>query len=145
MNIFTQHTQRQGVTYIEHWLFAMGIAVRLFQSVTAFSLHAIFPFIGIKKRLDLEATVKFLMERNAWIETMTCDKAERVNAPVPYATTRITNIRAVILPGSSPGSGTLIPLELVTVFEDTQVQPHLSMPDYVPGRFSIISLIEKRC
>lgn len=68
MNILTQHTQKQGVTYVEHWVFAMGIAKRLLDSVIAFTLHAIFPFIDIDKKLDLEETVRFIEEKNAWIE-----------------------------------------------------------------------------
>lgn len=68
MNPFTEHTQRQGVGYIEHAGFALGIALRLLRSVAAFALHAVFPFIGIERRLDLEATAVFLLERNAWIE-----------------------------------------------------------------------------
>ena len=70
MNIFTEHTQQQGVTYFEHWLFAMSIAIRLLNSVIAFALHAIFPFIDIDKNLDLEATAKFIQKKNAWIEGM---------------------------------------------------------------------------
>ena len=68
MNPFTQHTKDQGVTYWEHWCFAMGIAWRLTHCVAAFALHAVFPFIGIHKRLDLEATSAYLQERNEWIE-----------------------------------------------------------------------------
>jgi hypothetical protein len=68
MNPFTQHTKQQGVTYLEHWCFAMGIAWRLLNSVSAFTLHAVFPFIDIEKRLDLEATSAFLLEQNHWIE-----------------------------------------------------------------------------
>jgi hypothetical protein len=70
MNLFTQHTQQQGVTYLEHGIFAMSIAVRLFISVIAFSLHAIFPFIDIRKELDLEAIARFIEEKNNWIESM---------------------------------------------------------------------------
>ena len=69
MNPFTQHTNQQGVSYWQHGCFAMGIAWRLFNSVSAFMLHAIFPFIDIDKRLDLEATSEFLIERNNWIES----------------------------------------------------------------------------
>ena len=68
MNPFTEHTQQQGVTYIEHWCFAMGIAYRLLGSVVAFALHAMLPFIDIECRLDLEATAAFVEERNRWIE-----------------------------------------------------------------------------
>lgn len=69
MNPFTAHPHRQGVTYFEHWCFAMGIACRLLMSVVAFAAHALLPSISIKPRLDLEATAAFLMERNQWIET----------------------------------------------------------------------------
>ena len=69
MNPFTIHTQQQGVTYLEHWFFAMGIAYRLFISVMAFAAHALFPFIDIKPEHDLEATIAFLSEQNDWIES----------------------------------------------------------------------------
>lgn len=70
MNIFTAHTQEQGVTYLEHMIFALGIASRLFSSVIAFALHGIFPFINIRKELDLEATAEFINQQNDWIEGM---------------------------------------------------------------------------
>lgn len=68
MNIFTKHTQQQGVTYLEHLFFAVGIAIRLFNTVIAFTLHGIFPFIDIRKDLDLEATARFINAQNNWIE-----------------------------------------------------------------------------
>ena len=68
MTQFTAHPHRQGVTYVEHWCFAMGIACRLLTSVVAFAVHAILPFIPIEPRLDLESTAAFLAERNRWIE-----------------------------------------------------------------------------
>jgi hypothetical protein len=77
MNIFTKHTQQQGVTYIEHWLFAMGIAWRLLNSVIAFALHAMFPFIDIDKKFDLEATARFILKKNAWIEGMKQNRHKR--------------------------------------------------------------------
>ena len=70
MNLFTTHTQQQGVTYFEHWFFAMGIAHRLLVSVVAFTLHALLPFIPIAPRHDLEATTAYLVERNQWIESV---------------------------------------------------------------------------
>ena len=69
MNPLTIHPQKQGVTYWEHWNFAMGIAFRLLISVMAFAMHAILPFISIEPSLDLEATSAFLAERNHWIGT----------------------------------------------------------------------------
>lgn len=69
MNPFTAHPQQQGITYMDHWSFAMGIAYRLLISVVAFALHAMLPFIPIAPRLDLEATAAYLAERNRWIET----------------------------------------------------------------------------
>ena len=68
MNPFTTHPQQQGITYLEHWCFAMGTACRLLSSVVALGTHALFPFIPIKPELDLEATAAFLKERNEWIE-----------------------------------------------------------------------------
>ncbi len=76
MNIFTEHTQQQGVTYIEHLYFALGIAMRLLSSVIAFILHAVFPFIEIGRELDLEATTAFLEERNEWISALRAMKSE---------------------------------------------------------------------
>ena len=69
MNIFAAHTREQGVTYIEHLIFALRISARLFRSVVAFALHAIFPFIGIRKEYDLEATAAFILHQNDWIES----------------------------------------------------------------------------
>ena len=76
MNPFTAHPHHQGVTYFEHWRFAMGIACRLLMSVLAFAAHAILPSISINPRFDLEATAAYLTERNRWIETAR-DSAQR--------------------------------------------------------------------
>lgn len=67
MNPFTRHPKQQGITYIEHWRFAMGVACRLLNSVAAFVVHALFPFVSISPRLDLESTAAFIRERNDWI------------------------------------------------------------------------------
>jgi len=69
MSKFTEHPHAQGVTYFEHWSFAIGISWRLLRSVMAFTLHALLPFITIERRFDLEATSAFLLERNDFIET----------------------------------------------------------------------------
>jgi hypothetical protein len=69
MNPMTKHTQEQGITYWQHWGFAMGIAYRLLISVMAFAIHAVLPFISIESSRDLEATSAYLEERNHWIES----------------------------------------------------------------------------
>lgn len=76
MNPFTRHTQQQGVTYLEHYFFAMSVASRLLNTVIAFTLHAIFPFIN--SRLDLEATSDFLRERNHWIESAKYNQHKKI-------------------------------------------------------------------
>lgn len=70
MNPFTEHTQTQGLNYSEHWFFAMGVAWSLLNCVFAFTLHAIFPFIHIERRLDFEATMDFINEQNDWLENI---------------------------------------------------------------------------
>ena len=69
MTIFTEHPHDQGITYFQHWGFAMGIAWRLLRSVLAFAIHALMPWITIERKFDLEATSAFLLERNDFIET----------------------------------------------------------------------------
>ena len=69
MNPLTAHPQEQGISYLEHWFFAIGIAYRLIASAILFALHAVLPFITIAPRYDLEATIAYLEERNNWIET----------------------------------------------------------------------------
>ena len=66
--LFLAHPHHQGVSYLAHLLFAMGIAIQLGHRVIAFTLHAIFPFIDIPRELDLEATTRYLQEQNGWIE-----------------------------------------------------------------------------
>ena len=85
MNRLTEHPHQQGVTYFEHWTFAMGIAWRLLYSVVAFALHAILPFVTIEPRLDLEATAAFLAERNRFIEAAAASAHEHAS-PIGSAT-----------------------------------------------------------
>ena len=85
MTIFTEHPHAQGVSYFEHWAFAIGIAWRLTRSVLAFLLHALLPFITIDRQFDLEATSAFLLDRNAFIEAAAAnghDSSIPVRAPV---------------------------------------------------------------
>lgn len=91
MNPFKIHPHKQGISYSEHLLFAMGIAIRLFRSVIAFTLHALFPFIDIKRTLDLQETVNFILERNSWIENAQQKKQMNpVKTPVEYKIEGIT-------------------------------------------------------
>ena len=73
MSLFTRHPHKQGLSYFEHWAFAMGIAIRLFASTVAFALHAMLPFISIRPKLDLEATAARLLERNQFVEASAAD------------------------------------------------------------------------
>ncbi len=68
MTIFKKHPHDQGISYFEHWAFAMGIAWRLLRSVIAFGVHAVLPYITIEKQFDLEATSAYLLQRNDFIE-----------------------------------------------------------------------------
>lgn len=68
-NLFNTHPQQQGITYLDHLLFALSIAIRLTRCVFAFACHAIFPFFSIRRALDLEATTRFLQKKNNWIES----------------------------------------------------------------------------
>ena len=68
MNPFTEHPHQQGISYAEHWVFAMGIAYHLMACAIKFALHAMLPAIQIEPRFDLEATIAYLHERNQWIE-----------------------------------------------------------------------------
>lgn len=68
MKPFTEHPHQQGISYIDHWFFAMGIAYRLVTISFKFALHAILPSIPIEPHFDLQATIAFLYERNRWIE-----------------------------------------------------------------------------
>ena len=79
MTIFTQHPHDQGISYLEHLDFAMGIAWRLLRSVVAFAIHALLPWITIEKELDLEATSRYLMDQNGFIETASQAARKRRN------------------------------------------------------------------
>ena len=86
MTIFTEHPHAQGVSYFEHWGFAIGIAWRLLRSVLAFAVHALLPFITIERQFDLEATSAFLLERNEFIETAAASaRGAKIPAREPLA------------------------------------------------------------
>jgi Family of unknown function (DUF6356) len=86
MNIFTDHPRKQGISYFEHWNFAMGIAWRLLRSVLAFSVHATLPAVSIASPLDLEATSAYLLDRNSYIESTATN-------PAPASPVRLPKVR----------------------------------------------------
>lgn len=87
MNIFIEHPHHQGITYYAHMLFALNIALRLLRSVVAFALHGVFPFIDIKKSLDLEETARFISMQNRWIES----KKQKSNIPYLHINSPISH------------------------------------------------------
>ena len=46
-NRFLEHPNEQGMTYVGHFVRAMGIAVVLAIAVVMITVHAIFPFIFV--------------------------------------------------------------------------------------------------
>lgn len=68
MKLIANHLEKQGISYITHLRFALKIAWRLLHSVLAFTIHAVFPFVSIRRDLDLEATAHFIHDCNVWIE-----------------------------------------------------------------------------
>lgn len=80
MSTLTSHPKKQGITYFEHLVFAMGIAWRLSSSVAVFALHGLLPAVSIEPRLDLEATSAFLLKRNHFIETAASKAHDQRNA-----------------------------------------------------------------
>ena len=83
MNPLATHLRQQGITYLEHWNFAMSIAYCLFTSAALFAVHALLPFIPIEPRYDLESTAAYLVERNQWIEA--AKRARRASAQPDFA------------------------------------------------------------
>ncbi len=66
--VLTRHPKAQGLTYLQHWRFAMRICWRLLRSALAFAIHAQLTFVTIDRGLDLEATAAFLLRCNQEVE-----------------------------------------------------------------------------
>ena len=65
IKLFTEHPEKDaGKTYTEHLIFTFKISYRLFVSSMIFIVHGLFPFIAISKKLNLEALIKFLDQKN---------------------------------------------------------------------------------
>ena len=76
MNLFIKHPRENAnETWWQHCQFAIGVAIRLIFTSIMFIIHALFPFIGIPRWLNIEDTIGFLEKENedrAW-------KKSRVN------------------------------------------------------------------
>jgi len=64
-NPFTKHPREcVGETWWRHCQFAIGVGVRLVFTAIIFVIHAVFPFVGIPRWLNLEDTIVFLEREN---------------------------------------------------------------------------------
>jgi len=63
-----EHLKERKVTYLQHFVFAMKVSIKLTLSSTAFFLHAFFPFIEIPYNLNLESMALYFFERNNELE-----------------------------------------------------------------------------
>ena len=61
---FTTHLIKKNNTYLNHAQYALEVSLRLAVSSIAFFVHAIFPFIGIPARFNLESTSIYLFDKN---------------------------------------------------------------------------------
>ena len=64
-NPFTKHPRETvGETWWEHFKFSYGIGIRLFLTSIYFSVHALFPFIQLHTKWNLECASKWLNKKN---------------------------------------------------------------------------------
>ena len=64
-NPFTKHPRESvGETWWEHCQFSCGIGIRLFLTSIYFSVHALFPFIQLHTKWNLECASKWLNKKN---------------------------------------------------------------------------------
>tara|TARA_Y100000593_G_C4283816_1_gene324258 strand:+ start:214 stop:450 length:237 start_codon:yes stop_codon:yes gene_type:complete len=60
-NPFTHHPRKcANRSYFQHFIFAMGLGVRLMLTGYVFTFHAMFPFIKIPAKLNLTETALHL-------------------------------------------------------------------------------------
>tara|TARA_Y100001937_G_scaffold128199_1_gene202963 strand:+ start:3832 stop:4032 length:201 start_codon:yes stop_codon:yes gene_type:complete len=59
-----KHLKENEISYLGHFLFAMGISWRLSISSLIFMIHALLPVISIPDRYNLDAMALFLFEKN---------------------------------------------------------------------------------
>ena len=64
-NPFSTHPRESvGETWWEHCSFSSGIGLRLLWTSICFMTHSIFPFIGPKKKYNLEDSSEWLNSKN---------------------------------------------------------------------------------
>ena len=63
-----KHLKERKLTYLQHFIFAMRISLKLTFASTAFFIHALFPFIEMPYNLNLESMALYLFERNNELE-----------------------------------------------------------------------------
>jgi len=63
-----KHLKERKLTYLQHFIFAMRISLKLTFASTAFFIHALFPFIEMPYNLNLESMALYLFERNSELE-----------------------------------------------------------------------------
>lgn len=59
----TEHHRSEGMTYIQHFVYALTIAARMLASAACLILHSVFPFICPPRGLDMESMRDFLNEK----------------------------------------------------------------------------------
>jgi hypothetical protein len=63
-----KHLKEKKTTYLQHFIFAMRVSLRLTLASTAFFIHAFVPFIKIPYNMNLESMALYLFERNNELE-----------------------------------------------------------------------------
>ena len=64
-NLFTKHPRKNAnETWWQHCQFAVSVGIRLVFTAIIFVIHAVFPFVGIPRWLNLEDTIGFLEREN---------------------------------------------------------------------------------
>ena len=63
-----KHLKERKINYLQHFVLAMRISLRLSLSSTIFFIHALVPSIKIPYNLNLESMALYLFERNNELE-----------------------------------------------------------------------------
>ena len=63
-----KHLKERKLSYLQHFIFAMKVSLKLSLSSTAFFVHAVVPLIKIPYDLNLESVALYLFEKNNELE-----------------------------------------------------------------------------